>query len=251
MLTEERQQYILQLLQQKNIVKLNELVKLLDTSESTIRRDLQELEDKGLLERIHGGAKKIRNLTFEPSMTEKSTKHAVEKKMIVEHAASLVAEGDVIYLDAGSTTLEMVAHLPVNQNIKVVTNSVKHAVALIDRQIQTIILGGNIKLSTHASLGFSSMQQLQTFRFDKAFMGMNGADLQSGFTTPDPEEAALKRVAIEHSEQAFVLIDHSKFGQTTFAFVAPLEAAVIVTNRIPDNLRAPFQEKTNLLEVTR
>ena len=147
MLTEERHQKILQLLDQKSVVKSQELASLFNASESTIRRDLQELEDANLLERIHGGAKRILNLGFEQNMTEKSIKNTHEKQKIASLAASCVQDGDMIYLDAGSTTLEMIPFL-VGKQIHVVTNSVHHAAKLSDMEIPTIMLGGTLKLST-------------------------------------------------------------------------------------------------------
>lgn len=249
MLTEERKQKILALLEEDGIVKLHPLIALLDTSESTVRRDLQELEDAGLLERIHGGAKKLTALGFEPKMQDKEQLHASEKKMIARYAASLVKEGDVIYLDAGSSTLALIGELPQNLKIKVVTNSVKHAARLIDAQIETIIIGGTIKLSTNATFGSDSLQQLGQYQFNRAFLGTNGIDLTAGLTTPDPEEAILKRTAIENSGAAYVLADHTKFGQKSFVKVAPLGSTTIITDFCPAEELAAYQAQTTIKEV--
>lgn len=110
-LTEERQQSILDLLKEKEIVKTRDLMIKFDVSESTIRRDLQEMEEAGWLRRVHGGAKRIIKLESEPSMVEKSSKNLHEKKMVAKYAASLVLPGEFIYLDAGTTTLEMLPFL--------------------------------------------------------------------------------------------------------------------------------------------
>ncbi|MFV0558297.1 MAG: DeoR/GlpR family DNA-binding transcription regulator [Enterococcus sp.] len=250
MLTEERQQQILDLLEQENVVKVHDLTNLLKTSESTIRRDLQDLEDQGLLERVHGGAKKIRPLTFEANMREKEASHQSEKIQIAQLAATQVQESDIIYLDAGTSTLAMIPFLKQLHSLTVVTNSVKHASLLIDAQIETIILGGKIKLTTNATLGFTSIQQLQQFHFNKVFLGTNGLDLKAGFTTPDPEEATLKRLALENSEHAFILADHSKFNQVTFTTIAPLKAATVITDTLSEDARR-YLEKTKILEVTK
>lgn len=248
MLTEERRQKILDLLEQHKIVKSQDLVTLLDASESTIRRDLQELENEGFLERIHGGAKKEQLLGFEQAMSEKTLKNVQEKQQIARLSADLIEPDDVIYLDAGSTTLEMIPFLQ-GKNVTVVTNSVKHAANLVDLQIPTIILGGQVKLSTNAVLGSSSVEQLSAFHFNKAFMGMNGAHLVQGFTTPDPEEAALKRIAMRQSEEAFVLIDQTKFNKLSFTSVAPLAAATIVTERCPLEFVADYRDLTTIKEA--
>ena len=225
MLTEERHQRILALLEETDIVKVSELIHQLQASESTIRRDLQELEAQGVLVRIHGGAKKIQHLGFEPNMKEKTQKFQVEKQKIAQYAVSLIKKDEVIYLDAGTTTLEMIPFLSSISNVKVVTNSVKHAALLIDQGIETLILGGTIKIS-------------------------NGAHVDAGFTTPDPEEAMIKKIAIENSQKAYVLLDHSKFQQTTFAQVAAIEDAEIITDFCPKNYAAKFRTQTTIMEVS-
>nr|MBO1353965.1 DeoR/GlpR transcriptional regulator [Enterococcus sp. DIV0212c] len=248
MLTEERHQAILRLLDQQSVVKSQELSVLLNASESTIRRDLQELEDADLLERVHGGAKRILNLGFEQDMIEKSVKNTQEKQAIASLAAQFVYDDDVIYLDAGSTTLEMLPFLA-GKNITVVTNSVHHAAKLGDLNINTVILGGSLKLSTKAIIGSTAMEQLRHFRFNKVFMGMNGAHLEFGLTTPDPEEAALKRLAIAQAEEAYVLIDQTKLNKVTFTKVTELEDVILLTNHCSPELLEQFQKKTTIKEA--
>lgn len=250
MLTEERHQAILRLLDQQSVVKSQELATLLNASESTIRRDLQDLEDAKLLERIHGGAKRTLNLAFEQDMVEKSSKNTHEKQLVAALAAHYIQDGDVIYLDAGSTTLEMLPFLS-GKNITVVTNSVHHAAKLGDLNIQTIILGGALKLSTKAIIGSTGMDQLSHFRFNKVFMGMNGAHLEFGLTTPDPEEAALKRLAIAQAEEAYVLIDQTKLNNVTFTKVTELEEATLLVDTCPAELLEAFQKKTTIKEATK
>ncbi|MFV0561255.1 MAG: DeoR/GlpR family DNA-binding transcription regulator [Enterococcus sp.] len=250
MLTEERRQQILHLLDQHTIVKSQDLMSWLDASESTIRRDLQELENEGMLERIHGGAKKTQLLSFEASMNEKSAKNSQEKQSIAQLAVTHIDEDDVLYLDAGSTTLEMIPLLQ-GKNLTVVTNSVRHAANLVDLAIPTIILGGKIKLSTNAVLGSTALEQLNTFRFNKAFMGMNGIHLDAGLTTPDPEEAAVKRLAIQHSEETFVLVDHSKFNQVSFTNVASIDSCTILTDSCPEEYFEDFRSKTTIKEANK
>lgn len=249
MLTEERYQHILTRVEENDIVTINELIDPLKASESTIRRDLQNLENQGLLTRIHGGAKKLHRLSFEASMNEKQQRFHAEKIAIAKKAASMIGKEDVIYLDAGTTTIEMIPFIPNDLSVIVVTNSVKHASLLIDREIDTIILGGSIKIATNAALGYTAVQQLQQFRFSKAFMGMNGIHLEAGFTTPDPEEAVVKKLAMSQSQIAFVLTDHSKLQQTTFTQVAPLEAAEIIVDSCPKELCRKIELQTKITEV--
>ncbi|GCF94498.1 DeoR family transcriptional regulator [Enterococcus florum] len=249
MLTEERRKQIIELLDQHSIVKSQDLITLLDASESTIRRDLHELEKAGLLERVHGGAQRPQYLEKELGMVEKSSKNVHQKQAIAKMAADYIVEGDVIYLDAGSTTLEMIPFLK-GKIMTVVTNSVGLAAKLVEQEIPTIVLGGRIKLSTDAVIGNQAIEQLSNYRFNKAFMGMNGAHLEHGFTTPDTEEAALKRIAMDHAQESFVLIDYSKFNQVSFSRVAPLEAATILTDKCPMIIYDRIKELTTLKEVT-
>lgn len=249
MLTEERRRLILEELTRVEIVKSTQLMKLLNASESTIRRDLQEMESEGLLLRIHGGAKRKTQLEFEQDMREKSSKNIQEKHLIASFASHLVNQNDVIYLDAGTTTLEMIPYL-IEKNISVVTNSVLHASILADYLIPTIILGGSIKLTTKATLGSLSIQQLSQYSFNKAFVGANGVHKKYGFTTPDVEEATLKHLALERAEEKFILCDHTKFNQVTFSKIIDLSEATIITDSCPSET-ADYHKLTTIKEVAK
>lgn len=249
MLTEERHRKIIERLERDGLVKSQDLVQWLESSESTVRRDLQELEDLGILERVHGGAKRPQHLEQELGMFEKSSKNVQQKKLVAKYAVECIAEGDVIYLDAGTTTSEMIPFLK-ECTVTVVTNSVGLAARLVEAKIATIVLGGRIKLTTDAVVGSQALEQLKQYRFNKAFMGMNGVHIDSGYSTPDPEEAILKRAAIQQAEEAFVLVDHSKFNQTSFVSVAPLSAASILTDTCPLVIHDQITEQTTLKEVS-
>lgn len=249
MLTEERHQKILQLLSQQMIVKTQELTALLNTSESTIRRDLKELADANLLERIHGGARLLLNLSFEQNMTEKADQNNQEKKAIATLAAQNIHDNEIIYLDAGSTTLKLIPLLK-DKKITVVTNAVHHAAKLVDLGIHTIILGGSLKLSTKAIVGATSMEQLQRYRFNKVFIGMNAVHPEFGLTTPDSEEAALKSLAISQGEQTYVLADHTKLNQVSFIKVHSIEKVTLLTDHCSSELLEQFQQITTIKEAT-
>ena len=251
MLTEERHRRILSYLTSTEIVTINDLMTPLNASESTIRRDLQTLENQGLLVRIHGGAKRIHQLTFEAEMSEKIKTYLNEKQTIAKYAASLIRPDDIIYLDAGTTTLAMIPFLPTDYRLKVVTNSVKHASLLIDRQIPTVILGGQIKLTTNAVLGTSPANQLERYRFNQSFIGINGIHLVAGYTTPDTEEGLLKRIGFKNSQHSYILADHSKFQQITFTQVGTLAEACIITDYCPADLKKKFLQKTTLKEANK
>ncbi|MFD1020415.1 DeoR/GlpR family DNA-binding transcription regulator [Thalassobacillus hwangdonensis] len=248
MLTPDRHQIILELLNQKNTVKIQELVEATNASESTIRRDLDQLENNRMLTRIHGGASLRVPTNEELTMQEKSTKHLKEKLAVATYAADLVEDGDCIYLDAGSTTFEMIPHL-INKDIIVVTNGLDHMNLLTELDIRTYVLGGQIKTVTRAIIGREAEHSLKGYHFDKCFLGINGVHATNGLTTPDPEEAAIKTAALLRSEGRWVLADRSKFHRTTFAKVADLEEAAVITNDSIDAIEQ-FKEKTEIKVVT-
>lgn len=248
MLTEERKKRIIDLIDQEEIIKSQALMKDLNASESTIRRDLQELEAAGLLKRVHGGAKKIVKLDHEPTMLEKSSQNVQNKQLIAKYACQLINDGDVIYLDAGTSTYEMIPFLA-NKDITVVTNSVYHAAALSDLNISTMIIGGNIKLNTKAVVSAFSVKQITLFRFDKSFMGINGVHSDYGLTTPDSEEATMKTSAINQSEQIFFMADSSKFNKVSFAKVADIDTGIIITDRLAENVAPLMVQLSNIKEV--
>ena len=246
MLKTERKQVILEELSKHKIVSLEKLVGLLDTSESTVRRDLDELESENKLRRVHGGAELPHSLQEEETIQEKSVKNLQEKKLIAQKASSLIKEKDVIFVDAGSTTAFLIKELE-QKDITVVTNSIHHAVQLVDKQIPTVIIGGGVKMTTDASIGGVALNQINQLHFDRAFIGMNGVD-EGYFTTPDMEEGAVKRAILENAKQTYVLADSSKIGQSCFAKVAPIKRAIVITSKGHELLPA-IKEKTEVIEV--
>ena len=246
MLKTERKQLILEELQEHHVVSLEKLVSLLETSESTVRRDLDELEAENKLRRIHGGAELPHSLQQEESIQEKSVKNLQEKKLLAQKAASLIKEQDVIFIDAGTTTAFLIKELS-NKDITVVTNSIHHAVQLVEKQIPTVMVGGSVKMTTDASIGGVALNQINQLHFDRAFIGMNGVD-ENYYTTPDMEEGAIKRAIIDNAKQTYVLVDASKVGQTCFAKVAPLKRAVVITSKGQKMVEA-LKEKKEVIEV--
>lgn len=238
MLKTERKQLILEELNQHHVVSLEKLVSLLETSESTVRRDLDELEAENKLRRVHGGAELPHSLQEEETIQE--------KKLLAQKAASLIKEQDVIFIDAGTTTAFLIHEL-VNKNITVVTNSIHHAAQLVEKQIPTVMVGGSVKMATDASIGGVALNQINQLHFDRAFIGMNGVD-DGYYTTPDMEEGAVKRAILENAKQTYVLVDSSKIGQTCFAKVAPLKRAIVITSQGHELLQA-IKEKTEVIEV--
>ncbi|MFX3623562.1 MAG: DeoR/GlpR family DNA-binding transcription regulator [Ectobacillus sp.] len=249
MLTPERHRIILDLVKEKGVVKLQELVDATGTSESTIRRDLVQLEEQNRIKRVHGGASSLQARGRELTMNEKSSKNIHEKKLIAQYASSLAEEGNCIYLDAGSTTYEMIPYLQ-GKNVTVVTNGLMHIEALFQADIRAYLLGGMMKNSTKALIGSAALEGLLHYRFDLCFLGINGIHLVHGYTTPDPEEALLKKTAMNLANKSYVLADSSKFAEVSFAKVESLEAATIITTNLKEQESAPYKQKTTVKVVT-
>ena len=248
MLTEERYQHILDQLTQHGLVKSQELIKEMNCSESTLRRDLDALEEKGLLVRVHGGAKRLYEIEREIPVAEKTSKNIQGKKEIAEYASSFVQDGDTIFLDAGTTTLYMIPFLK-QKEIRIVTNAVQHAHLLADQENEVVLIGGVLKNTTKAVVGAVGCAQLSQYNFNKAFLGINGVDLEYGFTTPDPEEAAIKQQAIKNSAKVFILTDNSKFNTVTFVKVEDIDGATILTNSLNKKEFSAYFEATTIMEV--
>lgn len=246
MLSEKRHEIILNLLKLKGFVSLTELLEATESSESTIRRDLSYLESINLLKRVHGGAKSLDNVSKELSYNEKSSKSTHEKRAIAKYAASLIDEGDCIFIDAGTTTYELIDYLE-EKDIFVVSNGLSHIDTLIQKNIKCYIIGGNIKISTKAIAGCDALMCLSKFRFDKCFIGANGVHPTYGLTTPDTEEAILKECAIKNSRKSYILADDSKFGEISTIKFSDIDRCTIITNEKPED--NTYDKKTDVKVV--
>lgn len=235
MLTHDRHSKILSILKEQGSVTVTALTQILDTSESTIRRDLVALADEGKLNKVHGGATALNQefIRFEDNIEEKLTKHTDKKTQIAKYAAMQIQDDDFVFIDAGTTTLLMTTFLK-NCGATFVTNGIDHAKQLAKNGCKVFVLGGELKRSTEAIIGLVAATNLQKYSFSKAFMGTNGISEKHGFTTPDTEEAMLKAVAIEKSFVTYVLSDSSKFGKVSAVRFAALDNACIITDKCPD-----------------
>lgn len=245
LLTNERHAYILKKLEKKQTVKIQELVDETSASESTIRRDLTELESQQKLERVFGGAILTEQNLIEQSVTDKSTQNLSAKIQIAQAAAELIKEGDSVFLDAGTTTFQMIPFIQ-NKDLVVVTNGLTLVESLNEHGITTYLTGGLSKSKTSAFVGSQTIQAMKNYRFDICFLGVNGVHLEYGYTTPDPEEAAVKLLASSLSKKTFVLADHSKINQVSFAKITDLENASLIMDNMPAETLDNFSKKTSV-----
>ena len=242
MLSESRKLQILNLVNEKNSVTLSELKELLDASESTIRRDITELDREGKLVKVFGGAIALgetRNYE-EASMLQKSMVNTDAKKKIGEYAASLIKPGDYVYVDSGTTT-GFICDCLNEKDAVYITNAVAHARTMVLRGLKVFLIGGELKETTEAVVGETAILSLQKYHFSIGFFGTNGISLRSGFTTPDIREATMKKVAMGCTEEdrRYIVADHDKFGViSTVSFGEALKAKVITDRKPPEKYKA-------------
>jgi DeoR family fructose operon transcriptional repressor len=209
---DQRKNHILDQLLSNGRIDATEVADSLGVTGETIRKDLIALERQGLLRRVHGGAVPLQPLAFEPAV-ETRTQCTSEKLRIAKAAlAHLPAEGSVL-IDAGSTTAKLVELFPGDRDLTVYTNTLTMAVSLLTRPRLTVFtLGGRLRNKTFAEVGDWAVRALGEINVDVAFLGTNGVSMTRGLTTPDPEEAAVKRQMLNCAAKRILLADHTKFG---------------------------------------
>ena len=210
---DERKSHILDQLRLGGRVDAVKVAEALGVTGETIRKDLIVLERQGLLRRVHGGAVTVQSLSFEPAV-ETRTQFASEKTRIAQAALSyLPAQGSVL-IDAGSTAAKLVELFPGDRELTVYTNTLPLAVSLLTRPRLTVFtLGGRLRNKTFAEVGEWAARALADINVDVAFLGTNGISMTRGLTTPDPAEAAVKRLMLGCAAKRILLADHSKFGE--------------------------------------
>ena len=214
-LARQRQALILEQVREHGAVRVADLVTTLGVSDMTVRRDLELLHERGLIEKVHGGAAAIEgSALYEPGFTAKSSLMQAEKLAIAAAAATLVAPGTAIAISAGTTTFELGRDLVDVPGLTVLTNSVPVAEALYrdGRPDQTVILSGGVRTPSDALVGPFAVDVIRSLHVDTVFMGTHGLDPRSGLTTPNILEAETNRALIESGRRLIVLADHTKWG---------------------------------------
>lgn len=232
MFAEERRLKIAEIINKGNSVTVPELVEKFGVSESTIRRDLNELESLGLILRTHGGAVSTNVNKLEISFVEKQDKYAKEKERIGRIAANEIEDGDTIIIDSGTTT-QYISKFIEAKNLTIITNSIVLSNELSNRDdIQLINTGGIIRSNTKAQIGPITEKVIRQFRVNKTFLGANGISLNAGITTPTIEEATIKQSMIDVADKVYLLADESKFGQIYFSLISDFKNIdYLITNQ--------------------
>ncbi|XEC95665.1 DeoR/GlpR family DNA-binding transcription regulator [Paenibacillus tarimensis] len=231
---EERKRLIADYIRQRGRASVQELALQFQVSESTVRRDLRDLEELQFLRRTHGGAVPVlENDNNEPSFIEKEDRFQQQKLAIARAALSLIREGDTILLDSGTTTYQLAKLLRGFQRLTVITNSVMAAQELAnEKTIELLLTGGTLRPETLAMVGPFAERNIASVHVDKLFLATNGFDTEAGLTTPNMVEAAVKSRMIRSARQVILMADHSKYGQVSFARFGELsDIARMITDR--------------------
>ena len=247
MLAEERFSAIVKIVEAKRTVTVQELTELLETSESTIRRDLTELHKRGKIIKVHGGATAVEMeyRTKDASVPERQNLNTDEKMLIAEKAVEFIRKDDFVYIDAGTSTSFLVDCIK-EKNAVYVTNAFTHARKLVQKGCRVFLLGGELKESTEAIIGVDAVESLNKYNFTKGFFGTNGVDKKHGFTTPDPAEAMIKKAAMERCRTCYILADSSKIGQIAPVTFAKFDQAKLITTELTDK---DLKKEKNIVEV--
>lgn len=234
MLASQRQERILDTVTQQGAARVSELVNLLGVSDMTIRRDIEALSGRGLVERVHGGVTALSGRSAEePGFLAKSGLRTIEKQHIAREAATLVEPGSAVALSAGTTTFAVARELRAIPDLTVVTNSVPVGQLLHEdrRPDLTVILTGGVRTPSDALVGPVAVRSLRELHVDWLFLGVHGIDPVAGLTTPNLVEADTNRALLECARHVVVTADSSKWGVVGLSTMASLdEVDVLVTD---------------------
>lgn len=244
MLTKQRHEEMINIIRERGSITTNEMAKILGISESTARRDINFLADTGKVIKVYGGA------MFDPqdvdtkedSFEQRMDTNATEKGKAAEKALELITPDDFIYIDAGTTTKYIADNFNMS-GVRIVTNGIEHARILASKGNEVVLVGGNVKISTDAIVGTLAVNTLDKYHFTKGFFGTNGISPKAGYTTPDINEALVKKAAMQKCSKSFIVCDSSKFNTISAVTFASFREATIVTNLCP----AEFSKYKNII----
>lgn len=221
----------MKLLQEFRSMKINVLSQQLEVSRETIRKDLYEMEDKGLIRKVHGGAI-LNKANLETKYVNRQNTNFLEKKSIAKEAAKLVENGDIIYVDYGTTALLLARELMNKENLTIITNSLPIANELVDyTDFQVIVIGGVIRKNGKSMYGSVANLGVKNLYVDIGFFGIAGVDFEAGYTNFHMGESEISRLMIQHSRKVVMMADYSKFNTLAMNKVASVEDVdVLITD---------------------
>ena len=232
---QQRKQLIVRTVEERGSADVRELADLLQTSEMTVRRDLIQLAASGLLYRTRGGAMKVSLATDKHRFANKTAVNAERKDHICQLAAQEIQEGDVIFMDCGSTVFRLCPFIR-NKRITVITNSLPVVAELIDSEIMVNLVGGEVDKERQAVHGLMAEEHMTRYQANRAFIGVDGISLQNGLSANSEKEASTAVTMARQSEKVYLLCDSSKLEMDKYFYFAPLSLFDVL---ITDNEAKP------------
>lgn len=228
MLPAERKRQIVDTVTEQDGCSVTELADLLDVSKATIRRDLRDLEDEGLVERSHGGALPVRTVASEQSYSQRGVKNLGAKRAIASRARREIQDDQVVFFDSGTTTMEVAKQAPSDVRFIAATNSPALALELTDNGHDVKLTGGTLRQQTQALVGPTGESFMERTNFDQVFLGTNAVAPDAGLTTPNEDEARMKQLMCEKAQRVVLVADATKFGRKSFVQFAAIETVDLV-----------------------
>ncbi|KSU79769.1 transcriptional regulator, DeoR family [Fictibacillus enclensis] len=245
MIKEKRINKIKNYVSKHDSVSLDELVSIFDVSKNTIRRDIQVLVDRGKLKKVYGGVT-VNHKTLE-SIQDRKKRNKDQKASIVKEASRFVEDGDSIFIDSGTTTIEMFEYIK-DRNLLIFTNSIELVVrALPYKELNVMLIGGMLDRKTDSFGDPRNLDLLSNYNIKKAFMASTGISLSNGVTNASPLESQLKKEIVHRSSEVFLLVDHDKFDKYGLITYCGLdEIDYILTDVAPDTAYTEYAGKNNI-----
>jgi DeoR family fructose operon transcriptional repressor len=220
----QRRERIQEYLAIHKIARLDDLYTILDASEATVRRDLEWMEREGIVERTHGGAMLNQRMILEPEYLQRAQKCPEEKRLIGELAASLIEDGDVVFINSGTTTTQVIRHIRGGAGITVFSNNLYVALELGEAGFKHHLIGGEFQPHSNSVAGRFAIDNLRQVYADKAILGVDGISLIHGCTVPANTEAEVVKQMIERTHgEIFIVADHSKWGVVSNFQIATID----------------------------
>lgn len=228
----QRRDRIQEYLATHKIISTSELCALLDVSDATVRRDLEWLEQEGIIERTHGGAILSERLNFEQAYQQRAQRYTEEKRRIGALAASQIKDGDIVFINSGTTTTQLIRQIRSSADITVITNNLIGTLELGEVDFELLLLGGSFQPKSHSVAGRFAINNLSQIYANKAFIGVDGISLKHGFTVPTNAEAEVVSMMIERTNGLVAVVsDHSKWGVVSnFEIAAIHEIPRLITD---------------------
>jgi DeoR family fructose operon transcriptional repressor len=246
---QNRKQLIVRTVEERGSADVGELAELLQTSEMTVRRDLVQLAASGLIYRTRGGAMKVSLATYKHTFANKTTVHAERKDYICQLAAQDIQEGDVIFMDCGSTVFRLCQFIR-NKRITVVTNSLPIVAELMTSDVSVNLVGGEVDKERQAVHGLMAEEHMARYHANRAFIGVDGLSLDHGLSANSEKEASTAIAMARQTEKVYLLCDSSKLETNKYLYFAPLSLFdVLITDKEanPDVIAAYRQAGITLI----